>query len=97
MPGYTYIMTNKPNGTLYIGVTNDLARRVHEHQQGQVKGFTQQYNLKQLVYYESFEDIQHAIKREKTMKKWPRLDKLKAIKNKNPRWRDLSQDLNNIL
>jgi putative endonuclease len=86
---YVYIMTNRRNGTLYIGVTNEIWRRVREHQQGINEGFTKKYGLKRLVYYEVFGDINKAIKREKTMKKWPRRWKLNVIESLNPTWLDL--------
>lgn len=70
--GWVYIMTNRPNGTLYIGVTSALARRAWQHREGEIHGFTKQYGLKQLVWYERFDDIGTAIQREKTMKHWPR-------------------------
>ncbi|MBQ7708803.1 MAG: GIY-YIG nuclease family protein [Bacteroidales bacterium] len=72
---YIYIMSNKTNSTLYIGVTNDLERRVVEHKSGQIPGFTQKYNCHKLVYFESFSDINQAIAREKQLKKWSRSKK----------------------
>ena len=86
---YVYIMTNRRNGTLYTGVTNQIWRRVREHQQGINDGFTKKYGLKRLVYYEVFGDVNKAIKREKTMKKWPRQWKLNVIESINPTWLDL--------
>ena len=65
-----YILSNKPNGVLYVGVTNDLVRRIHEHREGVVKGFSKTYGLKRLVYLEQYDDIRIAIQREKTMKHW---------------------------
>jgi len=70
--GWVYIMTNRTDGTLYIGVTSDLARRVWEHREGLVDGFTRRYGLKRLVYSEHHDDIQTAIQREKSLKRWPR-------------------------
>jgi putative endonuclease len=70
MGGYVYILTNRPNGTLYVGVTNDLVRRVAEHREGTVMGFTKTYGLKQLVYFETYDDIRLAVQREKNMKHW---------------------------
>src|SRR5579872_3151245 len=70
MGGWVYIMTNRPNGTLYVGVSNDMARRAFEHREGLVEGFTKRYGLKRLVYMECYEEIGAAIKREKAMKHW---------------------------
>jgi putative endonuclease len=86
---YVYIMTNR-SGTLYIGVTNDLVRRAHEHKTKCVEGFTTKYNLTQLVYYESGADIREAIAREKQLKGWRRSKKLALINASNPKWNDLS-------
>ncbi len=72
MTGYVYIMTNKPNGTLYIGVTNNLERRVAEHKSGTIDGFTKKYELRNLVWYEEYFNIADAIAREKQMKEWQR-------------------------
>lgn len=91
--GWVYIMTNRPNGTLYIGVTSDLARRAWEHREGVVEGFTQQYDLKRLVFVERHEDIVSAIQREKTLKHWPRAWKVKLILAANPDWDDLYDQL----
>lgn len=87
--GWVYIVTNKPRGTLYIGVTSDLPRRAWEHREGVVEGFTKRHGLKQLVFAERYEDIQTAIQREKTMKHWSRAWKIKAIVAQNPDWEDL--------
>ena len=96
MPGgWVYIMTNRPNGTLYTGVTSDLSRRAWEHREGLVKGFTRRYGLKRLVYAAFFKDIRDAIQREKNMKHYPRAWKVRLILEANPDWRDLYQDLNN--
>jgi putative endonuclease len=86
---YVYVMTNR-SGTLYIGVSNDLVRRVHEHKTKCVKGFTAKYNLTQLVYYEAGSDIREAIAREKQLKGWRRSKKLALINSSNPKWNDLS-------
>ena len=95
MPGgWVYIMTNRPNGILYTGVTSDLARRAWEHREGLVKGFTQRYGLKRLVYTEFFEDIRDAIQREKTMKHYSRAWKVGLILESHRDWRDLYDDLN---
>jgi putative endonuclease len=79
--GYIYIMTNKPNGTLYIGVTNDLVRRVYEHKNSLVDGFTKRYKLKSLVYYEVFDFIENAIEREKQLKAGSRTKKIFLIES----------------
>jgi len=86
---YVYIMTNR-SGTLYIGVTNDLVRRVHEHKTKCIEGFTTKYNLTQLIYYEAGADIREAIAREKQLKGWRRSKKLSLINSSNPEWNDLS-------
>ena len=91
--GWIYIMTNRPNGTLYTGVTNNLARRVFEHREGLLEGFTKSYGLKRLVYYERYENISDAIQREKNIKHWPRAWKARLILDMNPGWRDLCGDL----
>ena len=82
---YTYILTNKYNEVLYIGVTNDLARRVAEHRSGTIPGFTQKYNCHKLVYYEEYSEVEMAIAREKQLKKWsrPKKDTLIATMNKD--------------
>jgi putative endonuclease len=86
---YVYILATDRNGTLYIGVTNNLERRIQEHKLHIAKGFTQKYNVHKLVYYELYFDIKTAIEREKRIKKWNRLWKLRLIENKNPQWEDL--------
>ncbi|MBB4015467.1 putative endonuclease [Chelatococcus caeni] len=86
-------MTNRPNGTLYIGVTSNLARRAWEHRESMIDGFTKRYGLKQLVYYEAYEDIRSAIQRESNMKHWPRRWKIRLILEMNPQWRDLYETL----
>ncbi|MCC6448318.1 MAG: GIY-YIG nuclease family protein [Chitinophagaceae bacterium] len=86
---YVYIMTNKPNGTLYIGVTNDLVRRSYEHRNSLVDGFTKKYKLKMLVYFEVFDRVEEAILREKRLKKWNRQWKINMIEKDNPSWIDL--------
>jgi len=90
---YVYILTNKRNGTFYVGVTNDLIRRIWEHKQEIVCGFTKKYQVKMLVYYEHCEDINAAIYREKIIKKWKRCYKISAIENMNQTWKDLYYDL----
>ncbi|TAL67747.1 MAG: GIY-YIG nuclease family protein [Bacteroidetes bacterium] len=82
-------MASKKNGTTYIGVTNDLSRRVYEHRNGLVEGFTSKYKVNNLVYYETFEDIRYAIQREKQLKNWHREWKKNLIEKENPEWKDL--------
>jgi len=91
--GYIYILTNRPNGTLYVGVTNDLLRRIGEHRAGVVEGFTKKYGLKRLVYFERHDDIRTAIQREHNMKHWSRAWKVRLILTDNPEWRDLFGEL----
>ncbi len=86
---YVYIMTNRAH-TLYVGVTNDLERRVYEHKQKTTGGFTARYDLTQLAYYESVSDIDSAIAREKQIKGWLRKRKVALIESINPKWQDLS-------
>ena len=86
---WVYILCSKRNGTLYIGVTNNLIRRTYEHKQGLVEGFTKKYAVDKLVYTEEFNDINNAISREKTIKKWNRAWKLRLIEQQNPEWKDL--------
>ena len=87
--GWVYIMTNRPNGTLYVGVTSNLPRRIWEHREGVVEGFTRRYRLKRLVYVERYEDIASAIQRETNLKHWPRAWKVNLILASNPEWADL--------
>ena len=89
---YVYILASKRNGTLYIGVTNDLARRVSEHKNGEIKGFTEKYKIHILVYYETTSGINSAIAREKCVKEWQRAWKIRLIEKDNPTWRDFSLD-----
>lgn len=89
---YVYILTNKLNTTFYIGVTNNLLRRIYEHNKGLVEGFTKKYNLKKLVYFEEFSGSYNAISREKQLKNWHRDWKISLIKNNNPEFQDLSKD-----
>jgi len=89
---FVYIMTNEGNRVLYTGVTNDLPRRVYEHKNKLVKGFTKKYNVIKLVFYEVCDDIESAILREKQIKGWLRLKKIALIESMNPEWRDLSLD-----
>ena len=90
---YVYILASKKNGTLYIGVTNNLIRRVYEHKYGLIEGFTKKYNIKILVYYEIHTDIEEAIKREKAMKKWNRKWKIRLIEKNNKNWNDLYNEI----
>jgi putative endonuclease len=87
--GYVYILASKRNGTLYTGVTSDLARRVHEHELGVGSDFTSRYGVKTLVWFEEHELVTTAITREKTIKKWPRQWKINAIEALNPEWADI--------
>ena len=86
---YTYILANKSDTTLYIGVTNDLERRVKEHRSGMIPGFTQKYSCHKLVYFEEFSDVEQAIAREKQLKKWSRAKKDALIDTKNKEREDL--------
>jgi len=90
---YIYILASKKNGTLHIGVTNNLLKRVHDDKNNAVAGFTQKYNVHNLVYFEEHNDIGKAINREKQMKKWKRQWKIELIEKSNPQWRDLFYDL----
>ena len=93
MGGWVYIVTNKPDGILYIGVTSNLARRAYEHSSGTLDGFTKRYGLKLLVYAEHYDNILDAIQREKTMKHWPRAWKVRTIHAANPEWDDITDQL----
>jgi len=90
---WVYILTNLHRTVLYIGITNNLTRRLHEHRSGRNKGFTKKYNCNILVYFEQYSDVTNAIAREKELKKWKRHWKLALIKNENPELRDLSTDI----
>lgn len=89
-----YILASKRNGTLYIGVTSDLVKRVWEHKNDEVGGFTQRYSVHQLVWYEVHENMESAILREKRLKDWKRSWKLKLIESMNPDWHDLYDSIN---
>jgi putative endonuclease len=89
---YVYILASRRNGTLYIGFTNDLQRRLYEHKHGLVEGFTKKYSVHTLVYYEDTTDVTAAIAREKQLKKWNRAWKLQLIESVNPEWKDLAAD-----
>jgi putative endonuclease len=88
-PGYVYIIANRRNGTIYIGVTSDLSGRVHQHREGLVPGFTTRYGCKLLVWYEAFDDLQEARRCELQMKEWRRKWKIKLIEETNLDWDDL--------
>ena len=88
-----YILAGQPNGTLYIGVTSDLLKRVWEHKQGAAPGFSKQYDVKSLVWYELHDTMASAIQREKALKKWERAWKVRLIREMNPEWRDLYPSL----
>ncbi len=90
---YVYILSSQKSGTLYIGVTNNLAKRVYEHKENLVSGFTQKYNVYNLVYFEKYNDINEAILREKGVKKWKRQWKIELIEKKNPKWKDLYNEI----
>jgi len=92
MPYYVYVMTNPNATTLYMGVTNNLERRVYEHKMKLVDGFTRRYNLTILAYFEEGNDVLSAIAREKQLKGWLRLKKVELIESVNPEWRDLSEE-----
>ncbi|KOH47134.1 GIY-YIG nuclease family protein [Sunxiuqinia dokdonensis] len=89
---YVYILANKPNGVLYVGMTNELERRIAEHKGKQIRGFTHKYNIDKLVYFEEFETYDEAFQRERQMKKWKRDWKIEIIENKNPEWKDLANN-----
>jgi len=86
-------LTNKRNGTLYIGITSDLTKRIYEHKNDFVDGFSKKYQTHSLIYYEHHQDIKEAILREKQLKKWNRKWKLRIIEEMNPNWKDLYQDI----
>jgi putative endonuclease len=92
-PGYAYIMASRRNGTLYLGVTSDLAQRAYQHRNGLIAGFSKRYGCRILVWYEAHDDIHDARARELQMKKWKRAWKLQAIEGMNPEWRDLFEEI----
>lgn len=94
MAFYVYLLASRKNGTFYTGVTNNLARRIHEHREKQAEGFTRRYDVTRLVHYEVFETPEDAIRREKRLKRWPRAWKIRTIEAANPDWRNLYEDLN---
>ncbi|MCQ2573883.1 MAG: GIY-YIG nuclease family protein [Treponema sp.] len=87
---YVYILTNYTNSVMYIGMTNDLTRRINEHKSGLIEGFTKKYHVHKLVYFESTDDVNNAIKREKQLKGWTRAKKNALVETNNPEWKDLS-------
>lgn len=89
---YVYILANRPQGVLYIGLTNELERRLEEHKSKKLKGFTHKYNVDKLVYFEEFETYDEAFTRERRMKKWNRNWKIELIEKDNPGWKDLSAE-----
>ena len=89
MAYYVYILASQPNGTLYIGVTTDLVRRVHEHREDLADGFTKRHGVKRLVYYETYDRVEQALRREKNMKHWSRAWTVELIERANPLWSDL--------
>ena len=91
---HVYILASARNGTLYIGVTGDLAVRIWQHRQGELAGFTKKYDVTRLVHVEEFGDVNEAIAREKALKKWRRAWKLELIERDNPQWRDLFEMIN---
>jgi len=90
---YVYILANKKNGPLYIGVTNDLIKRIHAHRNNLIEGFTKKYHVHDLVHFEAYDDIHEAITREKRMKKWKREWKIELIERDNPNWKDLYHNI----
>ncbi|MCC8369262.1 MAG: GIY-YIG nuclease family protein [Rickettsia endosymbiont of Oxypoda opaca] len=90
---YVYILTSKRNGTLYIGVTSDIVKRVWQHKQKTIKGFSTKYNINKLVYFEQFDDVNFAINREKLLKEYKRKWKLDLIESNNPEWYDLYEEI----
>ena len=89
---YVYILASRRNGTLYIGVTNDLERRLYEHKNNLIDGFTKRYRVHHLVHFESANDVHAALQREKQLKRWARKWKIELIEKANPEWRDLAQN-----
>ncbi|MEK7611020.1 MAG: GIY-YIG nuclease family protein [Patescibacteria group bacterium] len=90
---FVYILASRKNGTLYVGVTSNLIKRIWEHKRDLVEGFTKKYNIHSLVYYEMYDDPNSAIAREKQLKKWERKWKLELVEKDNPQWRDLYEGL----
>jgi putative endonuclease len=94
---FVYIMASKRNGTLYVGVTNNLMKRVYEHRNDIIQGFTKKYSIHRLVYYEQTNDIYNAIQRETSLKKWNRKWKIKLIEKFNPNWDDLFEEVMGVI
>jgi putative endonuclease len=90
---YVYILASQRNGTLYIGVTSNLAKRIYEHKHRLIRGFTKKYNVDRLVHYETTKDVESAILREKRLKNWKRQWKIELIEQKNPNWNDLYYEI----
>ncbi len=90
---YVYVLTNKTNSVLYVGVTNDLIRRLYEHENKLADGFTSKYNVSKLVHFDIFTDVNEALQREKTLKKWSRAKKNWLIELSNPTWKNLKEDI----
>jgi len=90
---YVYFLASRPGGTLYVGVTNNLIRRIFEHKNGSLPGFTKTYGIDRLVHYEIYSSIRDALQREKNIKHWPRAWKTRLIFDSNPSWRDMYEDL----
>ena len=88
-----YILARRPGGAIYVGVTNDLVRRIYEHKHGFVKGHTKRYGIDRLVHFESYSDVRLALQRERNIKHWPRVWKTRLIAEKNPSWRDLFDEI----
>ena len=95
MAYYVYLLASKKHGTLYLGVTNDIVRRVYEHRRKVVKGFTSRYGVDKLVWFEIYDDVEMAIAREKELKKWRRDWKIRLIEEQNPEWDDLYDRISN--
>ncbi|HET8709290.1 MAG TPA: GIY-YIG nuclease family protein [Candidatus Saccharimonadales bacterium] len=93
MQWFVYILASKRNGTLYVGVTNNLARRIQEHKDEVIEGFSSKYHEHMLVYYETYDSPEEAIHREKNLKAWQRAWKLRLIEESNPDWKDLADEL----
>jgi putative endonuclease len=93
MPYYVYLLASRRNGTVYLGVTRDLVRRVYQHRNKATPGFTSRYHVARLVWFECYDDPMSAITREKELKKWRRAWKLRLIEDSNPQWRDLYDEI----
>jgi putative endonuclease len=90
---YIYILASKRKGTLYIGITSNISRRIWEHEEGLAEGFTKKYGVKRLVYVEQTGDVRTALEREKQLKKWNRAWKIRLVEENNPKWKDISERL----